>query len=78
MFRQIIGKIKSNPLRLAFSGAVVVLLGVLTIFAWDGITKRLLICVGLTVLSGLALLAPRLPNRISLPLFAVYRFYVTF
>ncbi len=76
MFRQIIGKIKSNPLRLAFSGAVVVLLGVLTIFAWDGITKRLLICVGLTVRSGQALLAPRLPNRISLPLLAVYLYYV--
>ncbi len=52
------------------------LMAVLTAFSWDEIFKRLIICTGLTVLSGLLVLLPKLPNRISIPLLAVYLCYV--
>lgn len=68
--------LRKKPLRLLASAAVMVLMCILTAYAWDGIPKRLLICVGMTVLSGLLLLLPKLSNWISVPLLAVYLCYV--
>nr|WP_296466187.1 sulfatase-like hydrolase/transferase [uncultured Acetatifactor sp.] len=65
-----------KPLRLLVSAALMIAMCILTAFAWDGIPKRLLICAGMTVLSGFLVLLPRLPNRISVPLLAVYLCYV--
>ena len=49
---------------------------VLAAFAWDGMPKRLAICVCLALLSGIFLILPGLSNRISLPLLAVYLCFV--
>lgn len=68
--------IRKKPIRLAFSIAVMMAMLLLTALAWDGITKRLIICLELSILSGLLLLLPKLPNGISLPMLAVYLLYV--
>jgi len=65
-----------KPMRIAAAVAVVVLMSVLTAFAWDGITKRLQICVFLTIASGALLLMPRFSNWVSIPLLAGYLWYV--
>ena len=68
--------LRKKPFKIILSAAVVVLMAALTVFSWDGIPKRLVICTGLTVLSGALLLLPKLPNRITIPLLAVYLYYV--
>lgn len=68
--------LRKKPFKIILSAAVVVLMAALTVFSWDGIPKRLVICTGLTVLSGALMLLPKLPNRITIPLLAVYLYYV--
>lgn len=68
--------LKKKPAKIVFSAVIMVLMAVLTIFAWDGNTKRLVICAGLTVVSGVLILLPRLSNRVAVPLLAVYLLYV--
>lgn len=75
-FKEELGNLKRSPARVAVSSAVLVFMLALTIFAWDGITKRLIICMGVTVLSSILLLMPRLSNWISIPLLAIYLYYV--
>ncbi|MCM1216464.1 MAG: hypothetical protein NC331_12935 [Lachnospiraceae bacterium] len=70
------GSICKKPLNIVLSALMVTFMSVLSILAWDGIAKRLVICVGLTVISGLLLLLPRMSNRITVPLLAIYLFYV--
>ena len=54
--------------RILFSAFVTSFMLVLAAFAWDGMPKRLAICVCLALLSGIFLVIPGLSNRISLPL----------
>lgn len=68
--------LRKKPMRLVFAAAAILLMSVLTAYAWDGIAKRLIICVFLTFLSGVLLLLPRFSNRVSIPLLAVYLLYV--
>ena len=68
--------IRKNPLKIIFALSIVMFMLVLTAFAWDGGIKRLVICIGLTLLSGFLLLMPRMSNWISVPLLAVYLYYV--
>lgn len=68
--------IRKKPVKIVFSVSVLVIMSVLTAFAWNGSVKRLMICAALTVLSSILLLMPRLSNRISIPLLAVYLYYV--
>lgn len=74
--RKEINDIRNHPIRIAFSISVMVLMFLLTILAWDGVPKRLIICAGLTVLSGILLLMPKLSNWSSIPLLALYIYYV--
>ncbi len=62
--------------RILFSAFVTSFMLVLAAFAWDGMPKRLAICVCLALLSGIFLILPGLSNRISLPLLAVYLCFV--
>lgn len=71
-----IKSIRNNPVRIVISVSIMAVMSVLTAFAWDGVTKRLIICAGLIVLSGILVLLPRLSNWISIPLLAVYLWYV--
>lgn len=68
--------LRKSPQRIIFSAMIFVLMATLTAFSWDGISKRLIICMGLALLSGILILLPKLPNRISIPLLAVYLLYV--
>lgn len=68
--------LKSNPIKIVFSISIMLFMSVLTFFAWDGIAKRLVICVGLTALSGILLLMPKLSNWVSLPFLVVFMYYV--
>lgn len=74
LHRQI--KPEIRPKRLVFALVTMLIMLTLTVFAWDGITKRLLICILLTMLSTVLLLLPELPNGISIPLLAFYLYYV--
>ncbi len=79
MIDKIRGEIRNigkKPAKIVFSVTILIFMLILTVFAWDGIPKRLVICLGLSVLSGLLLLLPRLPNRISIPLLALYLYFV--
>ena len=58
------------------SVALMLFMAVLSFSGWDGIFKRLVICLGLSVLSGILLLLPKLSNWISIPLLALYLWYV--
>ena len=68
--------LRKKPATIICSAMVTIFMLVLTGFAWDGITKRLVICLGLSVLSGIILLLPKLPNWISIPMLALYLYYV--
>lgn len=68
--------LRKKPAKIICSAMVTIFMLVLTGFAWDGITKRLVICLGLSVLSGIILLLPKLPNWISIPMLALYLYYV--
>lgn len=68
--------IGKNPIKIVSAAAIMIFMLVLTVFAWEGIPKRLVICLGLSILSGILLLLPKLPNRISIPLLALYLCYV--
>lgn len=68
--------LRKKPAKIICSAMVTIFMFVLTGFAWDGITKRLVICLGLSVLSGIILLLPKLPNWISIPMLALYLYYV--
>ena len=68
--------LKKRPLKIAFSSAIIIFMLILTFFAWDGIPKRLAICLALSVLSGILLLLPDLSNWISVPLLILYLYYV--
>ncbi len=74
--KETIKNIGKQPIKIVFSVMFMVLMLLLTFFAWDGIPKRLIICMGLTLLSGVLLLLPKLTNWISLPLLALYLLYV--
>ncbi len=58
------------------SVSILILMFVLTAFAWDGSVKRLIICTGLSLISSALLLTPRLSNWISVPLLAFYLCFV--
>lgn len=75
-FKKEICDIRNHPIKIVLSVLTLALMSVLTALAWDGVIKRLIICVMLTVLSSILLLTPRLSNWISIPLLAVYLFYV--
>lgn len=75
MKQNIFAKMRITPKRIVLSAVVAVFMLVLTFFA-GGVTKRLIICLGLTALSGILLLLPRLSNWITVPMLAVYLFYV--
>lgn len=68
--------LKRRPIRVLPSVIMMVIMSFLTVQAWDGIAKRLMICMGLTVLSGFLLLIHGLPNKISVPLLVVYLWFV--
>lgn len=74
--REEIRNLGKKPIKIFFSVAFMLFMLVLTVFAWDGISKRLLICIGLSILSGILLLLPRLSNWISVPLLVLYLCYV--
>lgn len=65
-----------TPRKTVCSTAITIIMLTLTAFAWDGIGKRLIICMGLSLLSGLLLLLPKLSNWISVPMLIVYLLYV--
>lgn len=68
--------IRNHPVKMALSAFVMVVMSALTVLAWDGITKRLMVCMGLTVLSGFFLLMPKLQNGKALFFLALYLVYV--
>ena len=74
--REEIRNLRQKPARLIFSIFVTVFMLVLTSLAWDGGTKRLVVCIGLALLSGFLLMLPKLSNWISIPLLAVYLYFV--
>ena len=76
IIKEEIRNIGKKPIIIFFSSALMLFMLVLTVFAWDGISKRLLICLGLSILSGILLLLPRLSNWISVPLLVLYLCYV--
>lgn len=69
-------KLKTKPVKII--AAVIVLCAMLglTGFGWDHNTKRLIICLGLTGISVMLLLAPKLPNILSVPLLVLYLLYI--
>lgn len=71
-----LAKIRIAPWKIVISAIVTILMLLLTLYAWDGVAKRLIICLGLAGISGILLLLPRLPNWITVPLLAVYLLYV--
>lgn len=71
-----IRNIREKPIQIVLSAAVMFVMLVLTFFAWDGIPKRLVICLGLCLSSGVLLLLPRMSNWISIPLLMIYLYYV--
>lgn len=75
-FNHMFEKIKQDPKRLILSAAVTVFMLTLTFFAWEGGIKRLAICLGASVLSGILLLLPKLSNKVTVPLLIVYLLYV--
>lgn len=75
MIDRIKGEIRDigkKPAKIVVSATILVFMLILTIFAWDGIPKRLMICLGLSVFSAVLLLLPRLSNWISIPLLVLY------
>lgn len=74
--REEIRDMRKKPVKIALAAAVMAFMLALTVFAWDGNFKRLTICLGLSILSGILLLLPRLPGRISVPLLVLYLCYV--
>lgn len=71
-----IGAVRKRPWKFAFSSAILIFMLILTFLAWDGIPKRLVICLGLSLLSGVLLLLPRLSNWVSVPLLILYLCFV--
>lgn len=67
-----IRNVGKKPIKIVFSAAVMVFMSILTAFAWDGIPKRMVICLGLSIVCGILLLLPKLSNWISVPLLAIY------
>jgi len=74
--KETIRDIGKQPVKIVFSTIFMVFMLILSFFAWDGIPKRMIICLGLTLLSGILLLLPKLTNRISVPLLVLFLFYV--
>lgn len=71
-----IDKLRKEPMKLFISAFMTVIMLILTAYAWDGIPKRLCICIAASVFSGGVILMPRFSNRVSIPLLAVYLLYV--
>lgn len=71
-----IRNVGKEPIKIVFSAAVMVFISILTVFAWDGIPQRMVICLGLSVVCGILLLLPKLSNWISVPLLAIYLYCV--
>lgn len=71
-----IREIRNRPVCIIFSIVIMSMMMALTVGAWDGIPKRLVICIGLSILSGFLLLLPRLTNWVSVPLLALYLYVV--
>ncbi|MCM1191107.1 MAG: LTA synthase family protein [Butyrivibrio sp.] len=68
--------IRFDKRHIILSAAVMLFMVTLSFLGWDGIPKRLIICLGLSVLSGALLLLPKLSNWASVPLLALYLWYV--
>jgi phosphoglycerol transferase MdoB-like AlkP superfamily enzyme len=64
--------IKRHPVRLTGSVLITLVMLMISVYAWDGINKRLIICLGLSLATGVLLLLPKLPNLLTVPLTAFY------
>lgn len=65
-----------KPVRIFASALALALMLALSAYAWDGIAKRLIICLGLSLGCSLLLLLPKLSNKLTIPLFVLYLAYV--
>lgn len=65
-----------KPVKIFASALMLALMLALSAYAWDGIAKRLIICLGLSLGCSLLLLLPKLSNKLTIPLFVLYLAYV--
>lgn len=74
--QEILQKVRKQPLRMAAAAVVSIGMLLMTFFMLGGVTKHILIGAVLSIGSGLLLLLPQFPNKISVPLFVGYFLFV--